>query len=108
MDMLERVICGLEHCSVQAVDRDCDTCPIGFGEACALNLKRDALFLLKRQQPQKVTHTATLQRCCTCPSCGNVVDAFEEWGDKTVHIMHSFCVYCGQALNWSEEDAQDE
>lgn len=45
----EKVIRGLECCSVQSVDRDCDVCQIGFGEGCALKLKRDALALLKAQ-----------------------------------------------------------
>ena len=45
------IINGLEHCTVQAVDRDCDSCPVGFGEACALNLKRAALELLKAHEP---------------------------------------------------------
>ena len=49
------IINGLEHCAVQAVDRDCDSCPVGFGEACALNLKRAALELLKSQEPRVMT-----------------------------------------------------
>lgn len=50
MKKLVDTIKALEFCTVQAVDRDCDHCPIGFGEACALNLKRDALELLKAQE----------------------------------------------------------
>ena len=51
----EKVFKGLECCSVQSVDRDCDVCPIGFGEGCALKLKRDALALLKAQEPRVMT-----------------------------------------------------
>lgn len=54
--------------------------------------------------PKKVTHEATLYRCCTCPTCKNVVDEFERFGDaeKPVMIASSYCRYCGQALDWSE------
>jgi len=74
--------------------RDGDIDPKRFGavsldEASCLRSyggKTYALVLLKSQEqelryrtPQKVEHEATLKRCCTCPSCGNVLDQFEQF-----------------------------
>ena len=61
---------------------------------------------LQYRVPRKVEHKATLRACCTCPSCGNVVDRIEKWGDRKVRIMCKYCVYCGQALDWSDEEKQ--
>lgn len=63
----------------------------------------DALAALEKQIPKKVTHEATLLRCCTCPTCKNVVDKFEKWGESTVRITYNHCQICGQALDWSDE-----
>ena len=49
---VKNIIKGLECCSVSSDKRDCDLCPIEFGEGCALKLKRDALALLKSQEPR--------------------------------------------------------
>lgn len=61
---------------------------------------------LRHRIPTKVTHEATIYKCCTCPSCGNVVDSFEHFNGKRVRIMTLYCVYCGQALDWSDEEKQ--
>ncbi len=58
---------------------------------------------IKKQIETKVTHEASLYRCCTCPSCSNVVGKIERWGDSDVRITHPFCKLCGQALDWSDE-----
>lgn len=65
----------------------------------AMKLCRQAL---EKQIPKQVTHEATLYKCCTCPSCKNVVDKFEKWGESTVRITYSHCHFCGQALDWSD------
>ncbi len=59
---------------------------------------------LEKQIPKKVTYEATLLRCCTCPTCKNVVDKFEKWGESTVRITYNHCQICGQALDWSDEE----
>ena len=56
-----------------------------------------------RQFPTKVTHEATLHKCCTCPNCKNVVDKFEKFGDSIVRVKDKYCSICGQALDWSDE-----
>lgn len=58
---------------------------------------------IKKQIPTKVTHEASLYRCCTCPSCHNVVGRIERWGDSDVRITEPFCKLCGQALDFSDE-----
>lgn len=51
---------------------------------------------------KKPTHEATLLRCCTCPTCKNVIDKFEKFGDATVRVTYNYCHFCGQKLDWSE------
>lgn len=57
---------------------------------------------LKKQAPTMVTHEATLYRCCTCPTCKNVVDKFEKFGERTVRVTYAHCQICGQALDWEK------
>lgn len=66
----------------------------------ALLLARDAL---RKQTTTMVTHEATLHRCCTCPSCGQVVDEFTDFvpGQK-IRVRVNWCRFCGQALKWEE------
>lgn len=59
---------------------------------------------LEKQIKKKPTHEATLIRCCTCPTCRNVIDEFEEFvpnGGK-IRIKTQHCKFCGQALDWSD------
>ena len=59
---------------------------------------------LKYRIPTKVTHTATIYKCCTCPSCGNVVDRFDKLFGQQVRVMTDYCHFCGQALDWCDEE----
>lgn len=63
----------------------------------------EAIKAVKKTIPQKVTHEATLYKCCTCPNCKNVVDEFTDFLGKRVRVQFKYCNICGQALNWSEE-----
>lgn len=56
---------------------------------------------IKKQIETKVTHEASLHRCCTCPSCGNVVDEFTDFKGGKVRVIVPFCKLCGQSLDWS-------
>lgn len=67
-----------------------------------------AISALERQIPTRVTHEATLYKCCTCPNCKNVLDRFEKWGESTVRITVAYCVFCGQAIDWNEESEDTE
>lgn len=89
----------------------CKGCPYPNNGFCGDQVFRDALALLKAQElelhyrtPRKVEHEATIKRCCTCPSCGNVLDQFERFGVGKVRIMNNYCHFCGQALDWSDEE----
>lgn len=62
-----------------------------------------AIKAVKKTIPQKVTHEATLYKCCTCPNCKNVVDEFTDFLGKKVRVQFKYCNICGQALDWSEE-----
>lgn len=121
-ELREKVINGLERC-IEKLDTvlnkthgfNCTACPYfrkcdSSGYLIGLPLMRDAITLLKAQDkelqyraPKKVEHKATLYKCCTCPSCGNVVGSFEQWGDQLVRITVEFCEFCGQRLDWSDE-----
>ena len=59
---------------------------------------------LEKQIPQKVTHEATLYKCCTCPNCKNVVDEFTEFMGNRCRVTPIYCKYCGQALDWSDSE----
>lgn len=61
--------------------------------------EREAALL--KEKPTKVEHRATLYRCGTCPSCGNVVSEHERWGESIVRIETEYCKFCGQHLDWS-------
>lgn len=63
----------------------------------------EAIKAVNKTIPQKVTHEATLYKCCTCPNCKNVVDKFSEFLGKKVRVQFKYCNICGQALDWSEE-----
>jgi endogenous inhibitor of DNA gyrase (YacG/DUF329 family) len=93
VDKREKVIKGLECCSVPSDKRDCDLCPIGFGEGCALKLKRDAASLLKAQEPRLVHVTADInhRKIGECPNCGKGINS----GDYS-----NYCGRCGQAVKW--------
>lgn len=56
--------------------------------------------LKEKDTPKKITHQATLLKCCTCPSCLNVVDKFEKFGDALVRVEFEYCHFCGQKLDW--------
>lgn len=63
-----------------------------------------AISTLEKQIPIKVTHEATLYKCCTCPNCKNVVDEFTEFMGNRCRVTPAYCKYCGQALDWSDTE----
>ena len=58
--------------------------------------------LKEKNKPKKITHEATLKKCCTCPACLNVVDEFVKIGDIRIRVEFEHCYFCGQKLDWSE------
>lgn len=90
----KKVIKGLRRCSTQM---GCTGCPYKKLAAakCSSALKREALELLKDQEPKLVDNIQirTLDTVGDCPSCGIGVS-------KRYHPMH--CGLCGQAVKWNE------
>ena len=91
---------------------DCCTLCDGLGECpCAEDCEnyisnKEVTKQLKYRMPKKVTHNATLYKCCTCPSCGNVIDRFMDWNGERTRIMDNYCHFCGQALDWNDQEKQ--
>ena len=69
-----------------------------YGEDICTVVRDDSEKLI----PKKITHEATLFRCCTCPSCGNVVDEFTEFAGRRMRVISAYCKFCGQSLDWSD------
>lgn len=55
---------------------------------------------LEKQIAKEPTHEASLQKCCTCPSCKNVIDKFEQFGESKVRVKYNYCHFCGQKIKW--------
>lgn len=86
----EKVIKGLECCITDGRD-SCKKCyqeGPGFGIACRQGLMRDALELLKGQEPAKPRYDRGY-RDYNCPACG-------------VYLLfhQKYCNECGRALQW--------
>ena len=60
-----------------------------------------AISALEKQIPKKPTHEATRYINNTCPYCKNVIDNIDRCGNR---ILEPFCKFCGQAIDWSEEN----
>lgn len=73
-----------------------------------LQLEHEKIVLnaLEKQMPKTVTHEASLYRCCTCPTCKNVIDKFEKWSENTIRITYKYCYFCGQKLDWGDQQTE--
>lgn len=88
---LKKVIEGMEHCcsSVPRGYHCISSCHYGNKvtmECDYQNMLKDALALLKEQEPKPVG-----KEWNECPNCGKVLSSIE-------HIH--FCGMCGQAVEW--------
>ena len=63
---------------------------------------------VEKRIPKKVTHEASLYKNCTCPNCKNVVDEFTDFAGKRVRVTIQNCKFCGQKLDWSDTDEQND
>ena len=63
-----------------------------------------AISALEKLIPKKVTHEASIFKCCTCPHCKNVVDEYTDFEGQKVRVTYDFCRLCGQALDWSDTE----
>lgn len=69
--------------------------------ADAINYAASAMSRLDAKKP---THEATLYKSLTCPRCKNVIDSFTTMFGQKVRVMEPHCKFCGQKIDWSEED----
>lgn len=93
MTKLEKVIKGLEACK-SALPTKCEQCPYQTdkGSDC-FRPERDALELLKGQEPKHIKKEKELLGVVfgNCPGCG-------------IWISHPcvYCGFCGQAVKWDD------
>ena len=57
----------------------------------------DLVELLEKQIPKKPVNYDSVPHS-RCPVCNNAVKVFEDAHE------HHYCLYCGQALDWRDED----
>jgi hypothetical protein len=94
MAELERVIEGLEqHMKMSCLSRieglQPIFCPYFRDGDCIINMCRDALELLKEQEPIEPIHNLGITRCGNC-NCE--IDKYE--GIK-------YCPFCGRKVKWN-------
>ena len=112
---------GLECCGSNGANAD--ACPYMKHGSCwdcfdassaYMNIMQDALAyiqqlesdnarLREKDTPKPCEHKATLYKCLTCPSCGNVVSQHEMWGETEVRILPKYCKFCGQRIEYPKE-----
>ena len=93
MDKLDNVIKGLEHCicgkgCYDCPYTDCDSCT----PFCKAQIMRDALELLKAQEPQAAVFDMngyTGEPVPKCPKCRAPIEK-----------CFDYCPSCGQAVKW--------
>ena len=123
----DKITKGLECCSGSVDNRDCDSCPIGFGEGCALKLKRDALALLKAQEQKcrecgEATSKAIQELQAKlkaqepvvpvfspeiemdmshwdCGACGGFLMG-NAYPNAIKYIKPQYCSHCGRKVKW--------
>ena len=94
----EKVIKGLECCD----NDECDICPYDLScdendlGTCRATLHRDALALLKAQEPKKpiVSGKRYGNYFEHCPSCEIMLPISSDYGKSF------YCYKCGQAVKW--------
>lgn len=98
MPYRERVIKGLECLITSEVP--CDGCPYNEGEnsSCLKNIAKDALELLKEQEPVEPSVDVDTY---VCPNCGHRLEHQGKLGDNVIFDeRYNFCPECGKAVKW--------
>ena len=100
----EKVMCGLECCSINTRTLSiplCRSCPyIKEPFPCTYSLMRDALAILKEQEPKMVVKTTSTIRC---PGCGKQITS-----KGAIHREIKYCWKCGQAITWEPPKEEDD
>lgn len=101
-EMREKVIKGLECCTTQGFSCiENKKCPYGvqrYGSHCVDSMLRDALALLKAQEPvEPVVDVDTW----TCGKCGHTLEHQQLLGDNVLfHEQYNYCPECGRKAKW--------
>ena len=96
----EKVIKGLECCvTMPDIYPRCEECPYADAEGTCANLNglhRDALALLKAQEPvEPVVDIDTWK----CGNCGHTLEHQQLLGDNVLlHEQYNYCPECGRAV----------
>lgn len=100
---LEKVIYSIERCICHVPDacRDCGYDNHEYNE-CVEKLLRDALELLKEQEPVKPTVRVDTW---ICSKCGHTLESQELIDDKEnpqvlIHEQYEYCPNCGRKVKW--------
>ena len=97
--ILEKAIRGMECCILRDPDdhHRCEECPYNSHDIsnapCANGLMRDALALLKEQEPVK----PIIQKYAAC--CGNCDEDFIRFFPPN-GIEIKYCPFCGRPVKW--------
>lgn len=86
------IIKAIETC--YTVGHNCTECPLFAEDDCNDKLMRDALELLKEQEPKLVRYTASTVRC---PNCNKQITT-----KGCIHREINYCWKCGQAVKWND------
>lgn len=106
MDKLEKVIKGIKCCLSGGNADSCGPCP--YKDECAnavgkspSPLRRDAISLLKAQEPVKPYIDYDGQDVWRCGSCGaTLFHLSHTQADENEQNCVKFCRYCGKAVKW--------
>ena len=102
---LENIIKGLECClSASLGETICPTCTYRYDENgietgdCEINLLKDAIELLKMQEPVKPVLDIDTWKC---GNCGHTLEHQELLGDNVLfHEQYNYCPECGKPVKW--------
>ena len=102
----EKVIKGLEHCTSAKYPYPCNGCAycgnIDYTDpwSCRIAVMRDALELLKEQEP--VEPITSGQDDWACGNCGETVGWNELSCSGQDAVKHNYCPNCGKAVRWND------
>ena len=90
----EKVISGLEWCLFKT---GCNGCPYRNDCDDGTNMEKDALALLKAQEPvEYVVH------CKNADFSNGTEFACGECGGSLLHKRVNYCPWCGKAVKWDD------
>ena len=98
----DKVVNALGRCESYGYCKDTD-CPYYESTNCLELLRKDALILLKEQEPIKPTVSVDTW---ICSKCGHTLESQELIDDKEnpqvlIHEQYQYCPNCGRKVKWN-------